>query len=58
MKVRFWNVTNIKEIIESPANKALEASYDKLLAELDRLETESNPAPEGETTSEDVVSPD
>lgn len=45
MNVRFLNVTNVKEITESPANKALEASYDQLLAELDQLqEAETNSA--------------
>lgn len=49
MKVRFLNVTNVQQITESLANKALEACYDKLLAELDRQkEAESNSAPEGD----------
>lgn len=57
MKVRFLNVSNVKEITESPANKALEASYDQLLAELDQLqEAESNSAvSEGETKSENAA---
>lgn len=53
MNVRFLNVTNIREITESPANKALEASYDRLLAELDRQEAEPNSAvSEGEVVAE------
>lgn len=57
MKVRFLNVSNVKEITESPANKALEASYDQLLAELDQLqEAEPNSAvSEGETKSENAA---